>query len=52
MSTHDILFSIASGSLEIKLDHTHAVIDRLEANTVSETNFNHSLKVSSTVPII
>jgi outer membrane protein W len=51
MSTHNILFSITSGSLEIKLDHTHTVIDRLGANAVSETTFNHSLKVSSTVPL-
>ena len=33
MSTHSILFSVASGSLEIKLDHTRAVIDDLEART-------------------
>lgn len=33
MSTHHILFSVASGSLEIKLDHTYAVIDDLEART-------------------
>jgi serine/threonine protein kinase len=33
MSTHHILFSVASGSLEIRLDHTHAVIDNLEART-------------------
>jgi serine/threonine protein kinase len=33
MSTHHILFSVASGSLEIRLDHTHAVIDDLEART-------------------
>ena len=33
MSTHHILFSIASGSLEIKLDHTHVVIDELESRT-------------------
>ena len=47
MSTHHILFSIASGCLEIKLDHTHTVIDGLEAKTGSETDFNHNLKVSS-----
>ena len=37
MSTHHILFSIVSGSLEIKLDHSHVVIDDLEART-SEIN--------------
>ena len=47
MSTHNILFSIASGSLEIKLDHTHTVIDGLGASAISETNFNRKLKVSS-----
>ena len=33
LSTRHVLFSIASGSLEIKLDHTRAVIDDLEART-------------------
>ena len=43
MSTHNILFSIASGSLEIKLDHTHAVIDQLEARPLSKGTdiYNH-----------
>lgn len=33
LSTHHVLFSVASGSLEIKLDHTHSAIDDLEART-------------------
>lgn len=45
MSTHHILFSVASGSLEIKLDHIHAVIDGLEAKTGSD--FKHNTKVST-----
>ena len=36
MSAHHILFSVASGCLEIKLDHTHTVIDGLEAKNGSE----------------
>ena len=47
MSTHNVLFSVASGSLEIKLDHTHVVIDGLEAKTGSDSDFKHNLKVSS-----
>lgn len=39
MSTHHILFSIASGSLEIRLDHTHAVIDELDARTSEVDKF-------------
>ena len=47
MSTHHILFSIASGSLEIKLDHAHAVIDQLEARTLSRgTEIHNYIQVS------
>ena len=46
MSTHHILFSVSSGSLEVKLDHTHGAIDGLDARAGSEREFNHNLKVA------
>ena len=49
MTSHHILFSVASGSFEVKLDHSHAVVDELDDRTASngsETSFNRNLKVS------
>ena len=49
LSTHNILFSAESGSLEVKLANCHAVIDELDvkaSSNRSKTNFNLSLKVS------
>ena len=45
MTTRDILFSIASGSLEIKLDHSHVAIDELDDRTVPNGNFDLNLGV-------
>ena len=49
MTTHHILFSFASGGLEVKLAHSHPVIDEMDVGAVSsrqKTNLNHRLKVS------
>ena len=43
LSTHTILFSVESGSLEVKLANCHAVIDELDvtaAPNVSERDFH------------
>ena len=50
MTSHDILFSVNSGSFEIKLNHSHAVVDELDDRTASngsETSFNRNMKVST-----
>lgn len=51
MTGQHILFSVVSGSLEIKLDHSHAVLDELEVGAVSnglEYDFDHNyLQVSA-----
>ena len=52
MSTHHILFSVSSGSLEVKLDHNHVAIDGLDARTSSGTDINNHIKVSAETNLI
>ena len=55
LSTHNILFSLESGSLEVKLANSHAVIDELDvaaAPNGSETDFDRNyLQVSDGTPV-